>query len=99
MNFSSSSSRRGALLFWAKSSLLKIHRACNDRIARLPRFDRRFDRQSSETLVHVISECRSPLWCETAGAERSMELGKVENIRLAIRRLDGIVIPAGEIFS
>jgi hypothetical protein len=48
----------------------------------------------------VAGTWRSDLWREQGEAtERRLELGKVHNLRLALRGLDGVVVPAGQIFS
>lgn len=41
---------------------------------------------------------RTPLWTG-GGAEWKLTAGKVQNLRVAARRLDGVVIPAGAVFS
>ncbi len=47
----------------------------------------------------VIAESKSRLWSNVRSAEIRMEAGKVHNLRMAIRRLNGIEIPAGRVFS
>ena len=48
----------------------------------------------------VLAEISSPLWTVLGGAkDRALTAGKVQNLRMAIRGIDGIVVPAGEIFS
>lgn len=48
----------------------------------------------------VLGAWQSELWSEAANAgERWLQLGKVQNLRLAARALDGLLIPAGETFS
>ncbi|MGE3650949.1 MAG: VanW family protein [Reyranellaceae bacterium] len=53
----------------------------------------------------IIGASRTPLWYATradeggAGAEWTLTAGKVENLRVAARRLHGLVIPAGTVFS
>jgi hypothetical protein len=45
-------------------------------------------------------EWKSELWNESGSAsERRLELGKVQNLRAAAQRLDGISVPAGETWS
>lgn len=44
-------------------------------------------------------EVRSPLFVDLRPEERPYELGKVQNLRVAVRQLNGVEIPAGEIFS
>jgi hypothetical protein len=47
----------------------------------------------------IIATSRTPLWTEIHPAERALVAGKIHNLRLAARRLDGIEIPAGREFS
>ena len=53
----------------------------------------------------IIGTSRTPLWYATraddagAGAEWTLTAGKVQNLRVAARRLHGLVIPAGSVFS
>ncbi|WP_051669481.1 VanW family protein [Bryobacter aggregatus] len=49
--------------------------------------------------THAVCENRSPLWSAADLAEERLQLGKVQNLRLAARKLDGVLIPAGEVFS
>ncbi len=48
----------------------------------------------------VLAEDRSPLWNpDVDPREWPLEAGKVENLRVAVRSLDGIELTAGQIFS
>ncbi|HST19688.1 MAG TPA: VanW family protein [Blastocatellia bacterium] len=47
----------------------------------------------------VIAESKSKLWSNNQGAELKLEAGKVHNLRMALRRLNGVEIPAGRVFS
>lgn len=47
----------------------------------------------------VAGETRSSLWTQTSPVEFPLTAGKVQNLRAACRRLDGIEIPAGGVFS
>jgi hypothetical protein len=51
------------------------------------------------TELAVVAENRSSLYRESDPAEIRLELGKVQNLRLICRALNGIEVPAGEIFS
>ncbi len=46
----------------------------------------------------VIASSESPLWTGEDTA-KMLIAGKIQNIRLAARKLDGIIIPANEVFS
>ena len=47
----------------------------------------------------VIAESATPLWTETEPEERFLVAGKIHNLRLAIRAINGIEIQARETFS
>jgi vancomycin resistance protein YoaR len=93
-DFSNSPSRAGALVFWIKSTILKAGRAVADLRSGLLRLPMR----SAAQLRRVAAESRTPLWREVDGPERPMEIGKVQNLRVALRTLDGTLVPAGEVF-
>ena len=88
--------RAEALVFRVKTFLLQCRRVAMDNLRfQVSKFER------SDRLVNekVISESRTPLWTETDPAERLLVAGKINNLRVAVRGLDGIEIPAGEVFS
>jgi hypothetical protein len=87
---------RGALVFRAKSTLLRLRRRALNLLLQRPA---RFPRGAALSDACVIAESNTGLWTEVAGAERSMQAGKAHNLRLAIRRLDGVEVPAGAVFS
>ena len=86
----------GAMVFRAKATLLQVNRAARNLLAgkptRLP-----IDRTPSE--LPLIGESTAPLWTNSNDSERHLLAGKVHNLRLAIRRLNGLNVPAGELFS
>ena len=47
----------------------------------------------------VLGESTSPLWTATTATENRLVAGKVQNLRVAAARLDGLVVAAGETFS
>lgn len=51
----------------------------------------------------IIGASHTPLWhlsrADDAGAEWKLTAGKVHNLRIAARRLQGLIIPAGAVFS
>jgi len=47
----------------------------------------------------VVAERRSPLWRDGREEEFRLVAGKVENLRVARRAFDGVVVPAGAVFS
>ena len=88
--------RAEALVFRAKTFLLQCRRFLIDRF-RFPvtKFVKN-DRLANEK---VISESRTPLWTEIEPEERFLVAGKINNLRIAARELDGVEIPADRVFS
>src|SRR6266581_1330256 len=56
-------------------------------------------RKTQELPPIIVAEARSPLWTSESHVERSLQLGKIENLRIAVRRLNGTRIEAGREFS
>ncbi len=85
-----------ALIFRAKASLLQIKRGVENV------FDSQEKLHSSPDKLKnapVLAESKTPPWTKSEPEEQFLLAGKVHNLRLAIRKLDGLEIPAGEIFS
>jgi hypothetical protein len=88
--------RAEALVFRAKTFLLQCRRLVMDHLQfRVEKFIAN-DRLKNEK---VISESRTPLWTETEPQERFLVAGKINNLRVAVRELDGVEIPADRVFS
>jgi hypothetical protein len=51
------------------------------------------------TEVSVVAESRSGLWLDGREDEFILRCGKVQNLRVAIRSFDGVVVRAGEVLS
>ena len=83
-----------AMVFAGKVALLRLHRG----IWNLGTGPQRL-RRGYAVNAAVVAESRTPLWSDTRLAERTHQLGKVHNLRRAVRALDGVVIPAGQTFS
>lgn len=84
------------LIFRSKSSLLQLKRGVENA------FDRRikrFPQAENSEKTFTVAESKTPLWTETAPEEMFLLAGKIENLRVAIKRLNGLEIPAGEVFS
>ena len=86
----------GALIFHAKATLHQIRRAVHN-ILRNETV--RFPVNHRPTNEVIIAESTVPLWADGIEAEKDLLLGKVQNLRVALRRLHGAEIPAGGIFS
>ncbi|MEW6210467.1 MAG: VanW family protein [Acidobacteriota bacterium] len=85
-----------AIIFRAKAALLQLRRALRNRfIERVELFSK------SETLTGepVIAESQTPVWRNTLGAEWQLEAGKVHNLRIALRNINGLEVPANQVFS
>ncbi|MEQ1821456.1 MAG: VanW family protein [Fimbriimonadaceae bacterium] len=85
--------RRQAIIFNTKRVLLQLKRLGRDYSLGLRKWP-----QSTQTFDTEI-ESRTPLWTDSEIPERHLQLGKVQNLRVALRQLDGVVVPAGEVFS
>lgn len=88
--------RLDALAFRVKAGLFRLDRA------RRNLFDGdavRFAAGFALAEAPVVAESKTRLWTEANDAERPLLVGKIHNLRLALRRIDGVEIPAGRIFS
>lgn len=47
----------------------------------------------------VLGECHTPLWSDGRPEEHAYQLGKVQNLRRAAAAIDGVLVPAGAVFS
>ena len=88
--------RRQALVFGFKAAVLRWLRRVRDWRRPLARHRAIFP---APQRGRVIGEVTSPLWSDGTPAERVLQLGKVENLRRAIRGLDGVQVPAGQVMS
>jgi len=88
--------RKEAAIFRFKTALLQGRRLVQDRTSlRVKRFAGGTDLKNAESVGRSVT----PLWTETDHVERLLLAGKVQNLRLAVARLNGIEVPAGETFS
>jgi len=88
--------RTDALVFAVKASLFRLDRARRDLTGREAV---RFRASAALAESPVVAECKTRLWTEANDAERPLLVGKIHNLRVALRRIDGVEIPAGRIFS
>ena len=85
-----------ALIFRSKASLLRVRRGVlNVSSAKT----RRFPFAANFIAQPVIAESKTPLWTESAPEEQFLLAGKVHNLRIAVKKLNGLEIPANAIFS
>ena len=87
--------RLSSVLFRFKAGILRIRRAG----ANLARGVPRLSLGRPAAFPHLVAQSRTPLWSDTRLAERFMQAGKVENLRVAARLLDRTVLQAGNVFS
>lgn len=88
-------SRGEAVSFFLKSRVFIVRRWWRERGQRTTVHPR----GSAMLGAPVAGEARVPLWTQVSAAEFPLTAGKVQNLRVACRRLDGLEIPAGEVFS
>lgn len=87
--------RLSSALFAAKVAVFQLRRSVQDVFHGPPRHAA-CDAVGYEA---VIGENRTPLWSDEHLAERTFQQGKVQNLRRAAVALDGLRIPAGQVFS
>lgn len=91
-------SRTEMVAFAAKATLLRLARMAREQLggAKQPRHGK------SDRLVDapIVAHISSPLWNGLTGEQdRVLTAGKIHNLRLAARALNGIEIPAGAVMS
>ena len=87
--------RLESIAFFAKSRLLIVRRWWSERGNPVPVHPVGRQWRGSPR----IGEAKAALWTHLSADEFPLTAGKVQNLRAACRRLDGIEIPAGETFS
>src|SRR5262245_22187107 len=88
--------RRQAALFVGKAWCFRAQRWLRDPAGRRPR---RLERKPVVARGRRLAVSHSPLYANGVQAERALQAGKVQNLRVAARYLHGLVIPAGALFS
>jgi VanW like protein/Glycosyl transferases group 1 len=85
-----------ALVFRSKATVLQIRRAVHEfprnKVKKTPFGDRLIGHP-------IIAESRSPLRMTDNEVENSFTSGKIHNLRLAIRKMNGLEVGAGDVFS
>jgi vancomycin resistance protein YoaR len=85
-------------IFWTKSRALIAHRALRNLVAGGSRRPlRRLAALPADSVS--LAEDRTPLYTVVDPRERDLELGKVQNLRVAAAAIDGLILERGEIFS
>jgi hypothetical protein len=90
--------RVSALVFAAKANLLRVRRALRDVTPGFARL--RHARTTALMDAPVLATVRTPLWTSAGGEkDRLLNAGKIQNLRCALRGLDGIEVEAGRTLS
>ncbi len=84
-----------AIAFGVKASCFRIRRSLQNLGAGPPRFPR----EALDDDLPVIAESRSVLYSSDSRSEFALQSGKVHNLRIAARYLNGIQVEAGRVFS
>ena len=85
-------------LFDLKASAFRLKRSVYE--ACVSQDARRHARAEALAQAPILARVASPLWPPVRGEkDRALTAGKIHNLRLALRRLHGIEIPAGSLFS
>jgi hypothetical protein len=85
-------------LFEAKATAFRLKRKTVETLSR--KVVRRHAPGKALATAPILARISSPLWHHLQGSQdRVLTLGKIHNLRRAIRHLDGIEVPAGSLFS
>ena len=87
--------RLASAVFAAKSAAFRVRRGIEDLVAGPPRHGR----GEVAAFPHVIAQSVTPLWSDDRLAERGHQRGKVHNLRRAAIALNGVLVPADQVFS
>jgi hypothetical protein len=88
----------GMLAFEAKAALFRGKRHAREWLSREAVM--RHARASMLAGAPVLASTSSPLWNGLSGEkDRALTAGKIQNLRAALRGIDGIEVPAGQVFS
>lgn len=85
-----------AVIFRGKASLLQLKRGVENK---LDKNLKKFSQTKTIPTLPILAESKTPLWTEKEPGEQFLQAGKIQNLRIAIRNLNGLQIPANEVFS
>ncbi|MBL8905562.1 MAG: VanW family protein [Rhizobiales bacterium] len=91
-------SRWDMAAFGFKATLFRLRRTVLEAAAR----QNIVKYQPTDDLAHepILAHITSPLWNALSGPkEYALTAGKIQNLRMAVRAIDGVEVPAGEVFS
>ena len=89
-------SRKESFIFWIKSTLLKQKRRYFNTFKQPTK---KFQKQELNKNSKLISSSTTDLWTSHNPLEMDLTAGKIENLRIACSKINGIEVPANEIFS
>jgi vancomycin resistance protein YoaR len=82
-------------VFAMKANVFRMRRGVMDLAGGQARRLKRVDHPGGELLSEVVTK----LYTDDSLHERALQLGKVQNLRVAAKRLNGLIIPQGRVFS
>jgi len=85
-----------ALVFRGKTFALQARRIAREAVNNEAQ---RFSINDALTRAGIVAESRTPLWTEHEDSEKVLIAGKIHNLRVAIRQLNGVEVPGGRVFS
>ena len=92
----------GSVIFRFKATLFQIRRGLLNfllpTVIHLPLI-KKGTPQRQLNIQHLIAQSRSPLWTSNLAEERQLQAGKIHNLRVAIRQLNGLHVRPGQVFS
>lgn len=95
MNKDQLPTRTQALIFRGKATLLQVRRSVQNYLDKdLQKFAKKEISEQS-----TIAESITPLWTEKEPREQFLQAGKIQNLRVAIRHLNGLQISGNQTFS
>jgi VanW like protein len=98
MNDTQVPTRFGSIIFRGKAGLLQLKRGVENIFDReLKRFPPIAAAVGPE--LPAVAESKTKLWTESALEEQPLQAGKIHNLRLAVKRLHGLEVPAEAVFS
>ncbi len=91
---------RDEFIFSGKATVLKGRRAMHNHYGS-PIVRHRPESTPTQLppIAQSVAQSVTPLWTETIAAEQTLMIGKIQNLRVAIASIQGITIPAGQVFS
>jgi len=88
--------KKNTLLFFVKTKLLAVKRSVHNVQAKI----QRFPIQSTLSQTPIIARSESDLWNPDDNSQNwILTAGKIQNLRIAIQRINGLEIPANATFS